>query len=67
MTPVSQSSEESAGRKSILFCPVCGYESPLDDGWSVDARQEVDGQHTAVECPECGHVVVDQPDFRLLA
>jgi len=38
--------------KSVLFCPACGFESPVSEGWLVVS----DGDERAVVCPRCGHV-----------
>lgn len=47
-------------RKSILFCASCGHESPVDGDWSV-AVHEPGTTRCVLECPTCGHVVVDRP------
>lgn len=37
------------GRKSVLFCPACGHENPVEGDWIVRERT------TSVEyrCPAC--------------
>jgi len=42
--------------KSVLFCPSCGHESPLDGDWAVDA----DGDSDTYRCPECRAVISDR-------
>lgn len=58
---------ERASRKTVLFCQACEHEAPVDGEWSVHQDDRVDGSHTVIECPVCGHVIVDQPSFGLLA
>lgn len=44
---------EGRRRKSVLYCPVCGHESPVDGDWTVqttECQQEY-------QCPECDHAV----------
>lgn len=44
---------EGQRRKDVLFCPVCGHDSPVDGSWvvtAVEAQQEY-------RCPECDQVV----------
>jgi len=48
-------------RKAVLFCRVCGHEAPYDGAWSVG--RGTDGDRTEVECPDCGELVVSQPEF----
>ena len=43
-------------RKSILFCPVCGHEIPIDSNWDVTS----DGNHRKCTCPECGQTVASR-------
>ena len=44
--------------KSVLFCPSCGHESPLNGDWTVDSD---DGTNT-YRCPECHTVVSNRND-----
>ena len=60
MTPADRASPRAADRKATLFCPACGREAPFDGGWIRDAG---DADRTDVTCPECGDVVVSQPQF----
>lgn len=46
--------------KSVLFCPVCGHESPMNGDWHVrqtDGESSVRGE-TEFVCPECETVVL---------
>ncbi|QLD87739.1 hypothetical protein HWV07_01290 [Natronomonas salina] len=61
MTPARGPSARSPGRKSVLFCPTCDHEAPLDGDWSHRDRTDDDGSRTDVTCPECGDLVVSQP------
>ena len=36
-------------RKAVLFCPVCGHESPADGNWVVTDVE----QGEQFTCPEC--------------
>lgn len=49
------------GRKGVLFCPVCGHDSPLDADW--DVTESPQHGRTDIACSTCGHVVVTQPTF----
>jgi predicted RNA-binding Zn-ribbon protein involved in translation (DUF1610 family) len=40
-------------RKSTLFCPTCGFESPIDENWIVRIG---DGDRAFV-CPDCHETV----------
>jgi predicted RNA-binding Zn-ribbon protein involved in translation (DUF1610 family) len=40
-------------RKTVLFCPACGHESPLTGDWTVD----FDGTTDTYRCPDCQTVV----------
>lgn len=48
-------------RKAVLFCRACGHDAPLDADW--DVTTEGQQSRTAITCPDCGHVVVTQPEF----
>ena len=63
MPPATPASGGTASRKAVLFCPACAYEAPLDGEWSLESRDDVDRERTDVTCPQCGHVVVSQPQF----
>ncbi|MBV0903567.1 hypothetical protein [Haloarcula salina] len=43
--------------KRTLFCPTCGHESAMDDGWIDDDGTE----RRRLLCPGCGDTVVDRP------
>lgn len=49
-------------RKATLFCGTCDHRSAVDGDW-IRRR----GLGEVLVCPECGAVVVDQPDVRLVA
>jgi transcription elongation factor Elf1 len=36
-------------RKSILVCPTCDHESPVDGDWIVTVRED----RCDLSCPEC--------------
>lgn len=40
-------------RKAVLFCPVCGHESPIGGRWTVTTTES----QQEFRCPECEHVV----------
>lgn len=61
-SPAYTAGSKAAGRKAVLFCPVCDHDAPVDDGWSID-EHEGDDPRVDVACPTCGHVVVSQPRF----
>ncbi|WP_226005787.1 TFIIB-type zinc ribbon-containing protein [Natrinema salinisoli] len=43
----------SERRKTVLFCPECGHESPITDDWET---MTADGDRLLV-CTDCGSVV----------
>jgi len=45
-------------KKSVLFCPSCGHESPLNGDWNVEASDST----TTYRCPECRTVVSGRAD-----
>lgn len=52
----------STRRKATLFCAECGHESGHDGDW-IDRQ----GRGETLVCPDCGTVVLAQPDFELPA
>jgi len=36
-------------QKHVLFCPVCGHESPIDGDWLVESTDDTQ----RLRCPEC--------------
>lgn len=54
-TPTSAQEPPPAGggRKSTLFCPSCGFESPVDENWIV----QVGEGDRAFVCPDCHETV----------
>jgi len=59
MTGIESERHDRIDRKSTLVCPICDRKGSMDSGWSL---VDHDGR-TDVECPECGHVIVSQPQF----
>lgn len=45
--------------KAVLICRICGRTAPMDDEWEIESR----GDRTDVTCPDCGTVIVSQPEF----
>jgi endogenous inhibitor of DNA gyrase (YacG/DUF329 family) len=60
MADRNPSSARPTDGKAVLFCPVCGYDAPVDGEWTV---ADASGDRTDIECPECGTLVVSQPRF----
>lgn len=50
---VPDGESERRHRKAVLYCPVCGHESPVDGDWVVSTRES----RSEYGCPECDHVV----------
>lgn len=63
MTTTQRRADAPAARKTVLFCPACGHDAPIDGEWSVQHRRGAEGDRTVTECPECGDTVVSQPRF----
>jgi len=56
------STEPSAPHgKTVLVCPDCGHESPMDGDWTV--VRTADGHRQVYECPACPTTVLTQPLF----
>lgn len=64
---MSQTEESGAAatgpRKAELVCPTCGRTAALDGDWAVTERDAGNRLEVAYECPECGTVLVTQPQF----
>jgi hypothetical protein len=52
-----QSHRTSHRRKSVLFCPECWHESPIDGDWITERTKG----RLSRGCPECGVVVDVRP------
>jgi hypothetical protein len=63
MTLATRAPARPVGRKAVLFCPACEYGAPIDGDWSREDRDGVESDRTDVACPDCGAVVVSQPQF----
>ncbi|QLG28635.1 hypothetical protein HUG10_14255 [Halorarum halophilum] len=54
MTATTQRTDQNDGRrKTVLFCPECGYESPIAENWletTTDAAR-------VLVCPVCETIV----------
>jgi predicted RNA-binding Zn-ribbon protein involved in translation (DUF1610 family) len=63
MTPTTthRQADASMGDKSVLYCPECGHESPIDGDWNVDH----DADTLVYTCPACSTAVTTRPE-RLL-
>lgn len=49
--------------KSVLICPSCGHENPVDGDWDVHTER-VDGrEHHVYTCPDCGAELTSRPVF----
>ena len=44
---------EVGRRKAVLYCPVCGNESPVDGNWVVTTTES----QQEFSCPDCEQVV----------
>ncbi len=53
----SSSATRAPGQKSVLFCPFCAHESPVDGDWQVQAR----GETLVYGCPTCGESITERP------
>ena len=59
MTRIASKTTHKTDRKSRIVCPACDREASIDQECSVvrhDGRADI-------ECPECGTVIVSQPQF----
>ncbi|MEF8856900.1 MAG: hypothetical protein V5A16_05700, partial [Haloplanus sp.] len=52
----AQSSDDTGGRKAVLFCQDCGHTGPVDGDWRVRTV----GSRRRTCCPECRRVVDDR-------
>lgn len=53
----SEPSGTGQRRKSTLFCPDCGHESPPDGDWTRRRRRDTE----QFVCPECRAAVTERP------
>ena len=47
--------------KAVLFCAVCGYESPPDGDWDESATETELGERLALSCPDCETTITRRP------
>ena len=52
--------DSGAPRKAVLYCPVCGHDSPVDGDWRVE-RDESDSERVDYRCPRCEFAVTNRP------
>ncbi|MWG36053.1 hypothetical protein [Halomarina oriensis] len=51
-------------RKSMLFCPTCGHQSPARRGdWVVEHRLTDDGRRVELSCPTCETTLTVEPSY----
>lgn len=43
--------------KAVLFCAVCGHESPPDGDWIESTTTGPAGPRLVLTCPDCGETV----------
>jgi len=53
----SASAARAPRQKSVLFCPDCGHESPIDGDWQVQTGED----RCVYGCPACDAVVTERP------
>jgi predicted RNA-binding Zn-ribbon protein involved in translation (DUF1610 family) len=56
-TDRSSSTARTYPKKSTLFCPNCGYDSPVDGGWRVQAHAD----RVVYDCPVCDDTITERP------
>jgi hypothetical protein len=47
--------------KAVLFCAVCGHESPPDGDWTETATETEFGERLALSCPDCTTTITRRP------
>lgn len=68
VTPMSEHGHVRS--KAVLFCAVCGHESPPDGDWTESTTTGTAGPLLVLACPECGETVTrrsTRPDRRVRA
>lgn len=56
------SSNGSHRAKTVLFCVVCGHESPADGDWNESTTTESESDPDLIlSCPECEATVTRRP------
>lgn len=50
-----------ARSKAVLFCAVCGHESPPDGDWHESTTTGTAGQCLVITCPDCSETVTRRP------
>lgn len=43
--------------KALLFCGVCGHESPADGDWDESTTTGEADERLVLSCPDCGATV----------
>jgi hypothetical protein len=51
----------STKQKALLFCAVCGHESPPDGDWIETETETELGDRVTLSCPACATVVTRRP------
>ncbi|QKY21214.1 hypothetical protein B4589_012830 [Halolamina sp. CBA1230] len=51
----------STRTKAILFCSVCGHESPPDGDWDESETATELGDRLALSCPDCTTTITRRP------
>jgi len=52
-TSIRSTDARPPGLKAVLFCPECGYDSPVTGNW----LEITAGDERVLVCPACGAVV----------
>jgi DNA-directed RNA polymerase subunit RPC12/RpoP len=59
MSVTNRSLNVPEGCKTVLICSGCDRSAPIGEAWRLERRED----RTEIECPDCGSVVVSQPQF----
>lgn len=58
---MSEPGDAHARPKAVLFCAVCGHESPPDGDWTESTTTGPAGPRLVLVCPDCGEPVTRRP------
>jgi predicted RNA-binding Zn-ribbon protein involved in translation (DUF1610 family) len=50
--------DSGAPPKTVLYCPFCGHDSPIDGDWRIERDSP---EQVVYRCPDCDAVIAKRP------